>query len=144
MTDTRAAVDAVVARYETLAAADLPQLAALYAADARFKDPFNDVRGRDAIGRVFGHMFATVEAPRFAVHERIVDGRQCFLVWDFTFRRRGAAAAQTIRGGSHLVFDAAGLITLHRDYWDAAEELYATLPLLGPLMRWLQRRLRAG
>jgi hypothetical protein len=34
-------------------------------------------------------------------------------------------------------------VRLHRDYWDAAGELYAQLPLLGALMRWLQRRLRA-
>ena len=27
---------------------------------------------------------------------------------------------------------------MHRDYWDAAEELYEKLPLLGALMRWLK------
>jgi hypothetical protein len=31
----------------------------------------------------------------------------------------------------------------HRDYWDAAEELYEKLPVLGALMRLLKRRLRA-
>jgi hypothetical protein len=46
----------------------------------------------------------------------------------------------TIRGGTHLHFDAAGRVVLHRDYWDAAEELYEKLPLLGTLMRWLKRR----
>jgi hypothetical protein len=38
------------------------------------------------------------------------------------------------------MFDAQGLITLHRDYWDAAEELYEKLPVLGGLMRWLKKR----
>jgi steroid delta-isomerase len=28
---------------------------------------------------------------------------------------------------------------MHRDYWDAAEELYEKLPLVGALMRWLKR-----
>jgi len=32
-------------------------------------------------------------------------------------------------------------VTLHRDYWDAANELYAQLPLIGALMRWLRRQL---
>jgi hypothetical protein len=32
------------------------------------------------------------------------------------------------------------LITLHRDYWDAAEELYEKLPVLGGLMRWLKKQ----
>jgi len=28
----------------------------------------------------------------------------------------------------------------HRDYWDAAEELYEKLPVIGALMRWLKKR----
>jgi hypothetical protein len=43
-------------------------------------------------------------------------------------------------GASHFVFTSTGLVTLHRDYWDAAEELYEKLPLLGSAMRWLKRR----
>jgi len=31
-------------------------------------------------------------------------------------------------------------VAVHRDYWDAAEELYEKLPVLGSLMRWLKRR----
>jgi hypothetical protein len=29
---------------------------------------------------------------------------------------------------------------VHRDYWDAAEELYEKLPVVGSLMRWLKRQ----
>ena len=32
----------------------------------------------------------------------------------------------------------------HRDYWDAAEELYEKLPVLGALMRLLRRKLAAS
>jgi steroid delta-isomerase len=48
-----------------------------------------------------------------------------------------------IRGASHLRFDADGKVAWHRDYWDAAEELYARLPGIGWLMRALRRRLAA-
>ncbi|MDP3310767.1 MAG: nuclear transport factor 2 family protein, partial [Polaromonas sp.] len=50
------------------------------------------------------------------------------------------ALLQTVRGTSHLKLTGAGLVSYHRDYWDAAEELYEKLPLLGSLMRWLKRR----
>ena len=71
----------------------------------------------------------------------ISQGDQCFLSWDFNFRfKRFSRELQTVRGGSHLVLDPQGLITLHRDYWDAAEELYEKLPAIGALMRWLKRR----
>jgi hypothetical protein len=42
-----------------------------------------------------------------------------------------------------LKLDAQGLITWHRDYWDAAEELYEKLPVLGGLMRWVKKRTSA-
>ena len=38
---------------------------------------------------------------------------------------------------------AQGRILLHRDYWDAAEELYEKIPLVGALMRWLKTRANA-
>lgn len=49
-----------------------------------------------------------------------------------------------VRGVSHLRFDAQGRVCSHRDYWDTAEELYARFALIGPVMRWLARRLSAG
>jgi hypothetical protein len=47
---------------------------------------------------------------------------------------------QAVRGASHVVFNESGLVTMHRDYWDAAEELYEKLPVLGGVMRWLKKR----
>jgi hypothetical protein len=87
-------------------------------------------------------MFVALESPRFVVTHTIIQGKQCFLTWDFHFRFKSFQKdlPQTIRGGSHLVFSEQGLVTLHRDYWDAAEELYEKLPLVGSLMRWLKKR----
>jgi ketosteroid isomerase-like protein len=137
-----AAVQRLVQFFEQLQPQDLARLSELYAADARFKDPFNEVQGLAAIENIFAHMFEALDAPHFIVTERIVQGTQCFLVWDFRFRFRrfDRESWQTVRGGTHLVFNDDGRVTLHRDYWDAAEELYEKLPLVGGLMRWLKRR----
>ena len=125
--------------YETLTPAALDGLGQLYAPDARFKDPFNEVVGIAAIRRIFAHMFATTEAPRFEVTDRIEQGGQAMLGWTVHFALRGRALA--VRGVTHLRFDAEGRVTLHRDYWDAAEELYEKLPVVGGLMRLIKRRL---
>ena len=53
--------------------------------------------------------------------------------------KRFSKREQCIRGATHIVFDERGAVSVHRDYWDAAEELYEKLPLLGALMRWLKR-----
>lgn len=134
--------DRLVAAYQHLSRDRLPALLALYAEQARFKDPFNDVTGRRAMATIFSHMFDTLVSPRFVVLSAITQGDQAFLTWDFHFRRSGSDRAWCIHGATQLHFDSAGYVRLHRDYWDAAEELYARLPLLGGLMRWLQRQLR--
>jgi steroid Delta-isomerase len=135
----------VVAFFEQLAPDDLARLAAIYTEDARFKDPFNDVAGQAALRAVFEHMFRTLEAPRFVVREIVADGDRCFLTWDFLFRFRrfDTRIEQRVHGGSHLVFAPDGRVRSHRDYWDAAEELYEKLPVVGALMRWLKRRANA-
>ena len=140
---TAAAVHRLAQLYETLTPELLPQLAQCYASTARFKDPFNDLQGNAAIVRVFEHMFASMEQPRFIVTQRIVQGDQAFLVWEFYFRLRHKRMAneQFIRGATHLQFDPQGLVSLHRDYWDTAEELYEKLPIVSLLMRWLRRKI---
>lgn len=132
----------VVRYFETLTRASLDTDLYVYAEDARFKDPFNEVQGRSAIHAVFEHMFDTLIEPRFKVLEAITEGDQAFLTWDFSFRRQGSAEPMVIHGGTHLRFAPDGRVAVHRDYWDAAEELYAKLPVLGALMRWLRKRLR--
>jgi steroid Delta-isomerase len=140
--DSRAALMRLIPWFESLTPQSLQRLGDFYAADARFKDPFNEVHGVAAITRIFEHMFVSLHGPRFVVTQQLVDGAQAFLVWEFRFRfKRGdTATEQVIRGGSHLTLDDDGRISDHRDYWDAAEELYEKLPGLGILMRWLKRQ----
>ena len=138
----QAQVGRVVVFFEAITAQSVNQLGAYYDAQARFKDPFNDVQGLAGIERIFEHMFVALETPRFVVTGQVVQASQCFLTWEFRFGFRNfrKGTEQVILGASHLVFSPAGLITLHRDYWDAAEELYEKLPLVGALMRWLKKR----
>jgi ketosteroid isomerase-like protein len=139
---TEAAVTELVAFFENLSHASLAGIQSYYAPNARFKDPFNAVQGVDAVAQIFLHMFDTLESPRFVVLDRVVQGSQCFLTWEFHFRFKSLRKGQDqcILGASHLLLGPDGLVTLHRDYWDAAEELYEKLPLLGSLMRWLKRQ----
>lgn len=136
-----ARVQRVVAFFEGLQRSDVQRMPTLYTPDAFFKDPFNEVNGCAAIERIFSHMFDALDEPRFAVQLAVLQGDDCFLTWDFLFRmKRFDRGLQVIRGSSHLRFAPDGRIAMHRDYWDAAEELYEKLPLVGGLMRWLKRR----
>lgn len=123
--------------YATLSPESLEALGTYYTEDAYFKDPFNEVRSREAILEIFRDMFETLEKPRFVVDDAINEGNKAFIIWQFNFGWRGKT--MSIKGGSHLRFSADGRVEYHRDYWDAAEELYEKMPVLG----WILRRLKS-
>ncbi len=131
------------AYWEGLTPERLAILDTVYAPEARFRDPFNDVRGVEEIRRVFGHMYDTLLEPRFTVRETLLDGARAVLVWDFDFRIRAwrPQVPQRIHGLTLVRFAPDGRVAEHLDYWDAAGELYAKLPVAGPLVRWLARRM---
>lgn len=122
-------------------ATDLPTI---FAPQARFKDPFNDVTGHAAIRHVFDDMFERCAHPRFVIVDRIDGGAQAFATWRFEF---GGPSPDTprwqIHGSTHWQFADDGRVLLHRDYWDTGEELYAKLPVMGGLVRLIRRRLAA-
>lgn len=131
--------DALCNWFESLTPQTLLHIGDYYTADAHFKDPFNELQGIQGVQRVFAHMFETLQAPTFKITDRMCQDGQGFVVWEFHFVSSGRAMC--LRGSSHLKFDARGRVAVHRDYWDAAEELYEKIPVLGILMRALRRKL---
>ena len=141
----KTSVAPIVHFFETLSPQQLERLGELYTLDARFKDPFNEVQGVEPIVAIFRHMYASLDNPRFIVTGQVAEGNQCFLTWQFKFGFKNfhKGVEQSIAGASHLVLAPDGRIQMHRDYWDAAEELYEKLPVVGGLMRWLKKRANA-
>lgn len=130
--------------FETLTPDSLSRLSDYYAHEANFKDPFNEVRGITAVEGVFHHMFEQLVAPVFVIQESWANDRSAVLLWEFKFFFRGKepVTQQRFTGMSLLRFDSNDKITDHRDYWDAAEEIYEKFPLIGPSLRWIERRMK--
>jgi steroid Delta-isomerase len=135
-------VQRIVDFFEALQPSSVERMGDLYTSDAYFKDPFNEVRGLEQVKRIFSHMYVSLHEPHFIVTNTVTQDDQCFIVWDFKFRfkRFDTVTMQTVRGCSHLQLASDGRIAFHRDYWDAAQELYEKLPVVGALMRWLKKR----
>ncbi|WP_342113568.1 nuclear transport factor 2 family protein [Pseudoduganella sp. OTU4001] len=136
------ALDKLLDWYENLAPQNVSRVGEFYAANASFRDPFNDVVGTPAIQRIFEHMFESTNAPRFIIRERLLQGEQAFVTWVFEFQLLGKP--YTVEGASHITFSPDGFVCAHRDYWDAAEELFQKLPVIGGLFRLLRRRFSAS
>lgn len=127
---------------ETLTPEALARLSDHVTADVRFKDPFNDVRGVDAMERVFRHMFANVREIRFRIDHTVMDGDTCLMTWRFEGMLLGSP--WSFDGASKLKFAPDGRVAEHIDYWDAADNFYRRLPVIGWLLSRIRRRLGAG
>ena len=125
--------------FETLTPESLERVGEMYAPDAVFVDPFNQLTGLTAVRAVYQHMFDTLNQPRFVVTTTVEQDRDGFMTWDFLFECRGQA--QQISGCTQFKLNDQGLIVLHRDYWDAAQQVYEKIPLLGSVMRMIRRKL---
>lgn len=136
-------LDRIIRFFESVSPENVVTLVELYSANAYFKDTFNEVKGLAAIMAIFEHMFEQVDEPRFLITRSILQNDDAFIVWDFNFRMKGHLTQQIIHGSSHLRFGPDKKVEYHRDYWDAAEELYEKIFVLGSLMRFLKRRARS-
>ncbi len=136
--------DAFISRYcnffENLHPGRLEQIDDLFTGDAVFRDPFNNVRGRDAIRRVFEHLLSEHPRTRFRVIEACPQGTGAYIRWTFC---PDDEKPLSIEGVSRVLFNTQGQALEHRDYWDSASELFARLPVTGIPTRWLLRQAQA-
>lgn len=125
--------------FQTLTPESLERVGNIYAIEAVFIDPFNHLTGLASVRAVYQHMFDTLKQPRFVITTTVVNVRQAFMTWDFLFECRGQA--QKISGCTQFELNDQGLIVLHRDYWDAAQQVYEKIPVLGSVVRMIRRKL---
>lgn len=118
------------------------QITELFAEDAHFKDPFNDVMGADKIKAVFSHMFETTQQPKFIVNQYAINQNILLLQWTFTFSKK--AIDWSIEGTSMVTYNDNDLVIEHIDYWDPAEQIYSKIGLLKPVMNFLRSKLSAN
>lgn len=136
-------ITALVTYFENLAPENLPNIGKHYTEDTYFRDPFNEFNSCAKLEAVFADMFHRLNNPKFTVTKIIGEGDECVLIWDFDFciKSYQPEKQKRIHGSSHIKFSDDGRANYHRDYWDAAGELYEKLPVVGGVMRWLKRRM---
>lgn len=142
---------AYLSAYENLTPQSLmDELAPLFSETVEFKDPFNHVFNKSAAVSVFEHMFSTTVNPKFTVKQRFIEQTDqtsehfCGMAfWQFEFQTTENSNVNCIQGSSLIEIDGKGKVCKHIDFWDPAENIYEGVPLLGSIMRFIKKKLRA-
>jgi hypothetical protein len=110
----------------------------IFAPGAVFEDPFQRVCTIEEIITVFRHMYTTLNHPRFIIKEYMSHEKSAYIRWEFLYD------SKHFEGVSHVVFNDDGLVVSHRDFWDAASNVYETIPLLGSVLRLIKNKIKAS
>lgn len=125
--------------YEHLSQETLEEIDNFYTEEVFFKDPFNELIGREKVKNIFQHMFTSLNEAHFVFVETLLQGNSAFITWDFIFKFKNVQ--YKIHGSSHLKFNELGKIFYHRDYWDVGEELLLKLPIIKSIYKVFQKKL---
>lgn len=130
-------VAAFQALYQRLDRDNLDLLDTVYHPDVEFEDPLHRIHGLAELREYFRRLYANVESIGFVFHDRFASADAAMMTWTMELRHRRLGEV-SLPGASHIRYGR--LITAHRDYFDAGAMLYERLPVLGPLVRAVRRR----
>jgi hypothetical protein len=122
-------------------ATSIDSFSTVYDDEVKFKDPFNEVVGIQAVHEVFGHMYRNLDNPRFVIKEYVDKENIAYVKWEFLFTFKNENNQNAFEGVSRLEMNASGKVIRHIDYWDAAEHMYEKMPLIGTVLRYIKRKI---
>ena len=138
--DQKLALARMAGFFQEMSPATVGRVSELYAKEATFRDPINEVVGVKAIEVVMADLFHQLKNIRIVVREMRGDEDAGCLLWTMHYDFRGKK--RSIPGVSHFRFNQEGLVTAQEDYWDASFVLYGEFPILGAIMRGIRRMVR--
>ena len=114
----------------------IESLAEVAETDVRFSDPFNDIRGLEALHKLLEHTRSQVTSLQFEVQDRAWSGNTVYIRWRMHGRVR-VIGEWVVEGVSEVLFSEDAKVKCHVDHWDASTQFFGRLPLIGWLLRLL-------
>ena len=115
----------------------------VYASEAYFNDTIKEIHTNEHIAHYLAESLGATEMVRIEVMDVARSGVDYYFRWvmDIKFRDLNNGAWTRSEGMSQIRFDREGKVLLHRDFWDAAGGLFAYMPVVGSLLKWIKGRL---
>ena len=129
--------------FENLTQETIANCEQVVSADIRFKDPFNDLKGIELFRRMLFKTLEDVRDPKFHIQDQACSDSRHYIRWDFDGYVKGLGQLH-LTGMSEITYDDDGRVCEHIDHWDASEQLYEKLPVLGWPITCLKKRLQVS
>lgn len=119
---------------------DLSLIKTYYHEDVRFRDPIQEVLGRDAFVEMTERFLKRAKDLEVELHSAAQGGSTIFLAWTMKLRF-GAAPKLTLEGTTRLQLDSQGKVIEHRDYFDLWGDTLDAVPGVSKVYRAIMKKL---
>jgi hypothetical protein len=127
------------AYYENLTENTVEEIRNLAVPEFRYRDPFVDAQGIDAVVDHLHNWFRSMSDIKFIMEEYAVDNLIWFQHWKMNFRlRRLPKRLWELDGVSRITFNEERKLVDHIDFWDAAP-LFEYMPVIGAIMKLIRK-----
>ena len=139
--DNQLPVDKFIEIYQQLDSTNLDLLSDIYCDNIQFIDPMHEINGIVELRRYFGNLYSNVKHCQFDICDSFNSDNNAFIYWTMHYAHPKLSSGKTIsvEGHSKLIFED-GKIIKHRDYFNVGELLYKHIPLLGSVIKLIDKR----
>ena len=129
--------------YRSLSIENLHRLDQIYTADIHFVDPAHEIKGIENLRSYFEKLYANVKSVEFEFLDPFRSEDRGYVQWtmNFSHPRLSGGRNITVPGSSFLRFTKTHKVFSHRDYFDLGSMLYQHIPVLGGIVKSINRRL---
>ncbi|MEE4166166.1 MAG: nuclear transport factor 2 family protein [Desulfocapsaceae bacterium] len=129
--------------YQELRLDTIETLAEIYSDDIHFIDPAHEIKGLPALRTYFSRLYENINHIHFDFRAPLHIQDTAYVQWCMTFSHPRLKSGREIPvdGASFLKFKADGKVCYHRDYFDLGSMLYQHLPVIGTIVKTINRRL---
>ena len=131
--------DALVKVYGPEREGALDALISLYEEDLQFRDPTQELRGRDAFAKMNRQFLGSVRSVEVTVRDLIEGEGSFFMAWTMRVAAR-IGPTVTVQGVTHAR-TRGGKIFEQRDYFDLAGSVLGALPGVSAAYRFVVKKL---
>lgn len=125
---------------------DLPGLESIdriYTQDVEFRDPVHTINGRLALKNYQRSLYESASEVSFSYLDEQVSEHTATITWVMRFRHRKLKRGKPIDVKGMTLIHFTDRVYYHEDFYDLGAMLYQHVPVLGWLVRYINRRLAA-
>lgn len=129
--------------YRRPSIAELENIDRIYTQDVEFRDPVHTINGRLALKTYLRGLYAGAREMGFTYLEEQIGENTASITWNmrFSHKRLNKGHPIDVKGVTLVRFT--DRVYYHEDYYDLGAMLYQHVPVLGGLIRWINKRLAA-